>query len=287
MTARGWRHDDLARDLGEHLVSISGRLAFLNMQLGPSGSPRPDVYSIAPSYVRPNPIAYEIKVTRSDFMSDTGSGKWMAYTKFASGVVFAVPRGLVDKTQVPNGCGLMIRGENGWTTLRRPTLARIQIPNDALLKLLFDSDRARVKHEARPRSADEWRAADAARKRVGKWVASIIADQMAAKASLNRVEEDIKRARATLKKMDELAQERSRAIEARGRELAEEAWRSLENTAGLPRGSSHHKVLGRIRELRHRVEANSEVAHLARCIEDIRRALERAAPPQLEEPPDD
>ena len=57
----------------------------------------------------------------SDFRSDITSGKWQKYLDFSTAVVFAVPKGLVSKDDIPKGCGLMTRGENGWVTLRKPT----------------------------------------------------------------------------------------------------------------------------------------------------------------------
>ena len=64
-----WQHDQLAEDLAAHLKAPD-RMVWLNMQLGPRGSPRPDVYTIYKSYVRPQPTAYEVKISREDFRSD-------------------------------------------------------------------------------------------------------------------------------------------------------------------------------------------------------------------------
>ncbi|KAF1025007.1 MAG: hypothetical protein GAK29_02176 [Acinetobacter bereziniae] len=147
-----WNHDRLMYDLADHLSLKSDRIIWTDMQLGSSGSPRPDVYSIPKSYANFKPLAYECKVSVSDFRSDITKGKWQSYLKFASGVIFAVPQGLVSKEDIPKGCGLIVRGENGWRMLKGPTLQAIKndFPADCWIKLLIDGvDRStnRIKME--------------------------------------------------------------------------------------------------------------------------------------------
>ena len=120
-----WGHDQLANDLAEHLAKQTDRIIWTDMQLGPSGSPRPDVYSIPKSYSGYKPIAYECKVSVSDFRSDITKGKWQSYLKYSSGVIFAVPKGLITKDDLPKGCGLIVRSENGWRMVKGPTLTPI------------------------------------------------------------------------------------------------------------------------------------------------------------------
>lgn len=68
-----WMHDALAQDLARHLKAPD-TMVWCNLQLGPSGSPRPDVYRMSKSFVRPCPIAYECKISRENFRSDVTSG---------------------------------------------------------------------------------------------------------------------------------------------------------------------------------------------------------------------
>lgn len=135
-----WKHDDLAEDLAMHLGRNTDRIIWTDMQLGPSGSPRPDVYSIPKSYSGFKPLAYECKVSVSDFRSDITKGKWQSYLKYASGVIFAVPQGLITKEDIPKGCGLIIRSESGWRMAKGPTLAPIanDLPKDFWIKLVID-----------------------------------------------------------------------------------------------------------------------------------------------------
>lgn len=134
-----WGHDQLANDLAEHLNKAGDRMVWTDMQLGPAGSPRPDVYIIGKTYSRFCPIAYECKVSVADFRHDITSGKWQSYLKFAAGVVFAVPAGLITKEDIPKGCGLIVRHENGWRNAKGPTLVSgIELPRNAWMKLLID-----------------------------------------------------------------------------------------------------------------------------------------------------
>ncbi|GAA5003462.1 hypothetical protein GCM10023206_07270 [Acinetobacter puyangensis] len=134
-----WKHNELAHDLAQHLQNSTDRVVWEDMQLGPAGSPRPDVYTIPKSYTKFCPIAYECKISVSDFRSDITKGKWSSYLKYSSGVIFAVPKGLITKDDVSKGCGLIVRSENVWRMVKGPTLLPLQdLPREAWLKLVID-----------------------------------------------------------------------------------------------------------------------------------------------------
>lgn len=134
-----WKHNELANDLAEHLVKDTARMVWTDMQLGPSGSPRPDVYTMPKTYTALRPLAYEVKVSVSDFRSDITSGKWQSYLRYASAVIFAVPQGLIKKEDLPPGCGLIVRGENSWRMAKGPTLATVtDLPRELWMKLLIN-----------------------------------------------------------------------------------------------------------------------------------------------------
>lgn len=153
MFKKSWKHDELADDLAAYLSKQTDRIIWTNMQLGPSGSPRPDVYTIPKSYSSFRPIAYECKVSVADFRSDITKGKWQSYLKYASGVIFAVPKGLISKEDLPKGCGLIVRGDTSWRMVKGPTLAVIKndLPADFWIKLVIDgvnrSKRAEMKQD--------------------------------------------------------------------------------------------------------------------------------------------
>lgn len=144
-----WSHDQLANDLANHLLKNPDRIIWTDMQLGPSGSPRPDVYTIPKSYANFRPMAYEIKVSVADFRSDITKGKWQSYLKYACAVIFAVPKGLISKEDIPKGCGLIVRSESGWRMVKGPTLTPIKndLPADFWIKLVIDGvDRSKGRY---------------------------------------------------------------------------------------------------------------------------------------------
>lgn len=181
-----WGHDQLQNDLAAHLRATSDRVIWTDMQLGPSGSPRPDVYSIPKSYSRFVPVAYEIKISVADFRRDVTSGKWQKYLKYAAGVVFAVPKGLITKADIPTGCGLMVRGEEGWHTVKGPTLAPVQdLPREMWLKLVIDGIERASNPLPQARQAIPWIVQQAIRKKYGEEIAQALAARDGAVSQLD------------------------------------------------------------------------------------------------------
>lgn len=155
-----WTHNGLLRDLADHCRQ-QGRLVFTDQLMGPAGSCRPDVLAINKSYTRWNPTVYEIKVSRSDFLSDVKSGKWAKYYDAASAVSFAVPAGLVKKTEVPEKAGLIIRHDNAWRYAKKPTIEPIDNLDRFLwMALVMQLDGWNKQGNIRPREADFSRAAE-------------------------------------------------------------------------------------------------------------------------------
>lgn len=273
MTA--WKHDELALDLAGYL-SGPDLMVWTDMQLGPSGSPRPDVYTLRKSYSKPKPMAFECKISRSDLRSDTTSGKWQSYLKFAGGVVFAVPDGLCTVADIPQQCGLIVRKAKEWRFARRPTLQRAEPPFSACMKLLIDGvNRTYKTPEPRPRSAAVWRDNEAVRKRYGAAVASAARDLHAveqrvatlketADAAWERTQEDI-RARAEMLK-SQFARDEAEWAAVRN-EVFE--WLSIEN-------GSVYQVRRKIEELKAACAADSRVADADSKLEQARAAIESA-----------
>jgi len=170
-----WRHDELATDLATHLRASSEVMTFENLQMGQSGSPRPDVLTIAKTYTKLDVRAYEVKISRSDFRSDTTAGKWRGYLAFASSVTFAVPAGLIDKAEVPPQCGLIVRGENGtWRHVRKPQPQVLEnLPWAAWLKLVMDGV-LREGEQRRFQHFNEWVGSRALAKKFGQDAADMV-----------------------------------------------------------------------------------------------------------------
>lgn len=230
MEQRTWGHDELASDLAIHLHG-PGRMVWENLQLGPSGSIRPDVYTVERSFVRPAPVAYECKVTRSDLLSDLTSGKWIAYERVASAVYFAVPLGLATRSDIPKGVGLYVRSESGWSALRRATRGKFELDKDLLLKLLIDGlDLAHgtTWRYGRSRLAREWRTEAQSRARLAARVAAFLRAEDESLSAVERAKqlaraiEESARVNAKRYTQDALAELRTFASEV-GIELPEDA----------------------------------------------------------------
>ena len=137
-------HDELASNLAIHLMNDQ-RMVWEDIPVGKVHSVRPDVLTIEKSYSNPNPISYEIKVSVSDFRSDVTKAKWKAYLDFSYGVIFCAPKGLIKKSDVPNGCGLMLFNGQSWHTVKKPTLHPTKLNDELLLKLLISGSQRETK----------------------------------------------------------------------------------------------------------------------------------------------
>jgi hypothetical protein len=210
--ARTWKHDELAHDLAQHLLTPK-RLLWCDMQLGPAGSPRPDVYAIDKSFAHPRATSYEVKVSQSDFRADVTAGKWQSYLAFSSGVFFAAPAGLLSREDVPKGCGLMVRGDEGWRTMRAPTLQPFRLTADACLKLLIDGREQEVRPAARcERTA--WGASEKITRRWGAAAAKVIADLDAARRRAEHWEAEAEAHRKQIGDAESKAREMANAMTA-------------------------------------------------------------------------
>ena len=63
---------------------------------------RIDAWAMKKSWAHPLVIGYEVKVSRSDFFGDT---KWRNYLPMCNELYFVTPHGMINKSDVPDGCG--------------------------------------------------------------------------------------------------------------------------------------------------------------------------------------
>lgn len=241
-----WAHDDLAIDLARHLTAES-RMIWTNMQLGPQGSPRPDVYTIERSYVRPNPTAYEVKISVSDFRADVTVGKWSSYQRYAHAVVFACPAGLIGKGDVPDACGLILRHENGWRHAKRPTVNPHPIEQSALIKLLIDG----VTREGPPSRRRTWVDAGSS---FGKKFGAVAARYVSDAAS---VEHDVESARLQAAQIVAQARRDADIHRANIDVQSHELWTRLTGVLGLPPDTNTWEVGRAINALRAQAEGTA------------------------------
>ncbi|MBP7622419.1 MAG: hypothetical protein KA763_00495 [Xanthomonadales bacterium] len=185
-------HDALAHSLAAHLAGYSvPMVVWTDMQMGPAGSARPDVYAIEKTYTAVRARVFEIKISRADFLSDVTSGKYLKYNEFAGSITFATPAGLVSKAEVPKGCGLITRSEDGqWRYQKKPTLqATPPLSQSVWLKLVIDGigrERATIiAGKCEPRYTNAWKQQDIARRLAGEEIGRAMANRDRALAALN------------------------------------------------------------------------------------------------------
>ena len=218
--AETWTHDALAADLADHLWGMSKpAMVWLDMQLGPAGSMRPDVFTIERTYTALNTRAFEVKVSRSDFLADATAGKAQGYRSVAGALVFAAPKGLLKREEIPDGCGLIERGESGWRWARKPVISRIEtLPTKVWLKLLMDG----IERVHDPRG-------QLRRQRVNEYTQQRRAEQMLG-AELGGLLADRERARLELQFEASRLRDEAAAIQASREERAAKSRAALEET---------------------------------------------------------
>ena len=117
---------------------------------------RADVVTIKPSYDKFNMDIYECKATRADFLGDIKSKKYERYFHYCHRLYFACLSGIANKREMPDGVGLIIKGEKGWSVIKAARKRDVSIPEPALLSLLFY--RGRVFNSRRENLIDNsWR----------------------------------------------------------------------------------------------------------------------------------
>lgn len=278
-----WNHDDLARDLAAYLRGASDRLVWTDMQLGPAGSPRPDVYTVPCSFARFQPVAYECKISVADFRRDVTAGKWTSYLRFAAGVIFAAPAGLLKKEDIPAGCGLIVRGPDGWRSLKGPTLKNMEnLPRDAWIKLIIDgmARLADQNHEQlRAGLCNEWTLEKKLRARLGDIVADAVRDRLHAERRLKTATERLENLAAEAENERRLILDRAKQHAERDAALIDSARIELARALGLPAGAGAWEIARACKQAVRRVSIDSEVKRLRQQLERIQAAIEAAAEP--------
>ncbi|WP_420957550.1 hypothetical protein [Burkholderia gladioli] len=278
-----WTHNALAEDLAAHLRGASDRLVWTDMQLGPAGSPRPDVYSVPCSFARFQPVAYECKISVADFRRDVTAGKWTSYLRFAAGVIFAAPAGLLKKDDIPAGCGLIVRGPDGWRTLKGPTLKNMEnLPRDAWVKLIIDGlprEIERQKREGRAEIVSEWKLTHLLRAKLGDLVADAVRDRLSAERRLHDATEALKTAAKEAENERQLILSRSRERAQRDATLIDEARAALAQSLGLRADAGAMQISMACHEAARRLNADTEIQRLRHLIERMQMALDTGREP--------
>ena len=268
------KHDELQEDLASHLLAGTDRMVWTNTQLGPAGSPRPDVFCISKSFSRPRADAYEIKVSVSDLRSDVTSGKWQSYRKFANTVYFAFPRGMAPLELIPKECGVILRSDAGWRAARKP-VAQVHdnFPRDMWLKLLMECHSGVFGQLRQRPTGGAYLGEQLIRKNLGRELADLYRDVHNAEASLRYRLERAQSDRENHEK--QVAQERTwreqqeRATAAR----LDEGLDLLADKLGLPlEGRTPSALCSAITSFRTSLEAR-DIDRAIKTLVDLRGAL--------------
>ncbi|KVN48741.1 hypothetical protein WT12_08320 [Burkholderia territorii] len=139
-------HHALAGRVAQWLRN-QGRVTWENIELlvdrdaGGRQAIRPDVFSMAATYDenRINPCVHEVKVSRADFLADVALGdKRAGYAKVAEVVYYAAPAGLIDASEVPSECGLLLEIEVGqFEIVKRPKKRPVALTTHHFMNLIL------------------------------------------------------------------------------------------------------------------------------------------------------
>lgn len=147
MNAPVMLHNELASSLAAHLRQPGSRrrLTWENITFNcgdgaDAWSCRPDVFSIVPALdsARTQPWTCEVKVSRADFLSDIRSEKWKRYRRFSCRIWFAAPAGMIEVSELPQGVGLYVFGQDGWKPIAKPKFCKgWQLSDRDLMRLIL------------------------------------------------------------------------------------------------------------------------------------------------------
>jgi hypothetical protein len=271
-----WTHDGLLRDLATHLRANTARMVWTDMQLGPSGSPRPDVYTLDKSYQHPRPVSYEVKVSVADFRSDVTSGKWQTYLPFSCAVIFAMPAGLVPKTEVPRECGIIYRHDAVWRMARAPVLQRVTLPQNVLLKLLIDGVGRLFESRTNAREFHTWDLARKHRQRLGQDVCDAVTGLDDVRRRVEMAREQAEEILANARKRAETAQQRETEATARLKRVLARVMGSDQDT-NTPIDKLANDVAEKVEQRLAALDADVELQRMRRALEEALSTLGRVA----------
>lgn len=95
-----------------------------------------DAWAMKRSWTNPITYGYEIKVSRSDFLSDN---KWTGYLKYCSHFSFVAPTGVIKPDELPKRVGLIVPTKNGnkLLTKKKAPPRNVKIPEDLFRYVLM------------------------------------------------------------------------------------------------------------------------------------------------------
>lgn len=129
------------KELGKNLAQFlqdAQWMVWTQLPLGPIGTTGiADVVAVAKSFSNVRINIYEVKVSRSDYTGDMNRGKFLSYFQHCTQFYFACPSGLFEKSELPEGCGLITLGDKGWHVVKAAPRREFKWTEKLLLKLLM------------------------------------------------------------------------------------------------------------------------------------------------------
>lgn len=166
-----------AEDIIDLLAARHSRdLFFSEVKDGPTWGTthlRLDALAIAKSWSPVRLSAYEVKVSRSDWLGDR---KWESYRDLAHTLTIAAPRGVVEISELPDGIGLLEVSSTGKSLrcVRKAAYRDVPLPGELLLYLLMSrtipGDPRAARERTREERIAEWKQRMVDSKEVGYWV---------------------------------------------------------------------------------------------------------------------
>jgi len=101
------------------------------------GIPIADVINIRYSYTRFNIDIFECKISRSDLMKEIKSEKYKKYLPYCNRFYFVTPRGLTDKIEIPEECGLILKSDKTFYTRKQAIVRSPELESEMLMALVF------------------------------------------------------------------------------------------------------------------------------------------------------
>lgn len=101
---------------------------------------RLDAWAMKKSWAYPSMLGYEIKVSRGDFLRDD---KWTRYLNLCNSLYFVCPWGMIEKSEVPDSCGLVYVTKTGskLVTKKKAPRREIEDPVGLFRYVLFSRTR--------------------------------------------------------------------------------------------------------------------------------------------------
>lgn len=161
------------------------------------GHSRLDGWAMKRSWSPLTMIGYEVKVSRSDFVNDD---KWPLYLPLCNQLYFVCPHGVIDPSEVPKQCGLLVAAKTGTRlyTKKKAPHRDIAMPGDLMAYALMRADGFTTMGQHREGSDRmtakdwaEWRDGNREMKRLGRDISRSLAEKY--RRDVERVERDNER----------------------------------------------------------------------------------------------